>query len=190
MRRLHARKREGARVGAPAPCAQTESRKAGEASREPLGCGTPRFLKALSFRFRHERPTPLGSISDYNGGPCKKRLRIRNLGPDRGSERARKRPPRLWGLIERGRTVALEQCVECGGQVATSAMKCPHCGAVDPSPSGRIQRRRNGCGLMVGLHAYERNPARTEHSDRINLAGLAGVYCLECAEREFDEMSA
>jgi hypothetical protein len=43
---------------------------------------------------------------------------------------------------------------------------------------------------MVGLHAYERNPARTEHSDRINLAGLAGVYCLECAEREFDEMSA
>ena len=38
--------------------------------------------------------------------------------------------------------MALEQCVECGGQVSTSATECPHCGAQYPSPSGRIRQRR------------------------------------------------
>ena len=76
--RPHARERGGG-VGVPPPALE---RRAGSwgASREPLGCGTPRFLKALRFYcFRHEGPTPLGSISDHNGGPCNERLRLGNL---------------------------------------------------------------------------------------------------------------
>jgi hypothetical protein len=82
----------------PAPCTRTKSRKAGGASREPLGCGTPRFLKALRFYcFRHEGPTPLGSISDHNGGPCNERLRLRNLVHRSRDLRAMKSPA-LAGL--------------------------------------------------------------------------------------------
>ena len=109
MRRLHARECEGAGLGS-RPLRSSGEPESGEASREPLGCGTPRFLKALrSFRFRHERPTPLGSIRDYNGGPCNKWLRPRNLvrrSRERGSAvmwiRAMKSPA-CAGLRQSGR---------------------------------------------------------------------------------------
>ena len=83
------------------------------ASREPLGCGTPRFLKALrSFRFRHERPTPLGSITNYNGGPCNKWLRLRESGA-----RSRDSKGRFSGIVER-RTHGTPAAAPVDGQAA------------------------------------------------------------------------
>jgi hypothetical protein len=81
------RRRARGRGWGPAPCARAESRKAGSFP-GTLGLRHPKIPEALrSFCFRHERPTPLGSISDYNGGPCNQALRLRNLYADRGRER-------------------------------------------------------------------------------------------------------
>src|SRR6476661_609282 len=90
----------GGGIGSSRPLHSNGEPESWGAFREPVGCGTPRFLKALrSYRFRHRRPTPLGSISDYNGGPCNQWLRLTNL-VHRSRERCANEKPRVSGLRE------------------------------------------------------------------------------------------
>ena len=42
--------------------------------------------------------------------------------------------------------MALKECWECGGPVARSASKCPHCGV--KSPGSRTTAGINGCALI------------------------------------------
>lgn len=48
--------------------------------------------------------------------------------------------------------MALKTCKQCGGQVATTAKACPHCGA--RNPLGRIGCFKLGCVLLVVVFLF------------------------------------
>lgn len=57
--------------------------------------------------------------------------------------------------------MALEPCRECGQSISTEATKCPHCGAMNPTPAKQKANKKAllvGCGLpmllLLGFCAY------------------------------------
>jgi uncharacterized membrane protein YvbJ len=70
--------------------------------------------------------------------------------------------------------MALVKCSECGGQVSTDAVSCPHCGSTDFAPStNERQNIRKSLQAITGKYEYkylvDRDRAKIDrdHADNV-----------------------